>query len=159
MDNEFATGAGATIGFASGKPATFDQSGYEAKTYTTVEKLVSLGDIPKRVYQIVTQMYLSARGEAKAKGGFSLGNQTISVTIDPDDAGQVLLDAAILDDGPYSVKLDHPQFGTIYAIVLINGAPESWGGVNDPSTAQYVIEYVMGSVSQNNDGIVKVPAA
>lgn len=158
MAEEFSTGAGATIGLAVGKPATFDQAGYEAKSFTTMGKVTSLGDIPKRVYQIITQQYLAARGEAKAKGGFSLGNQTITATIDDDDAGQIMLDAAIASDDTYSMKLDHPELGTIYACVLVNGAPGNWGDINTAATQQFVIEYMMGSVASNEDGIIKVPA-
>ncbi|NML88758.1 hypothetical protein HHL26_06715 [Sphingobium sp. TB-6] len=152
----FATSAGATVGLAAAAPATYNEAGYEALTFTNIGKVTDLGEIPSRVYELVTVYYVASRGQAKAKGGYNLGSQTIVFTIDGDDAGQTLVDAASESDSAYSVKLSHPQHGEIYARALIMGGPKTYGDVNTASTRSITIEYTI--VSDTEDGVVAVPA-
>lgn len=155
--DDFATGAGATFGLSASAPATYNQAGYEALTFTTVGKVTNFGNIPSRVYEVVRQQYLASRGTAKAKGAYDLGSQQITVTIDPDDAGQALVATATNAETPYSVKMDHPLLGTIYARAIVLGGQKSWGDNNTPATQQITLEYTMATAT--NDGIVTVAAA
>lgn len=153
---DFATGAGATIGLSAAAPATYNEAGYEALTFTNVGKVTNFGDVPSRIYQEVTQQYLASAGTDVAKGAYDLGSQTITVAIDPDDAGQELLDTATNSTGAYSIKLDHPVLGTIYARALVMGGPKTYGDNNTAATRQVTLRYKMATTS--NDGIVTVAA-
>lgn len=149
------TSAGTSLGISASAPATYDESGYSILSYTTIGEVNDLGDIPSRVYQVVTWQPIGERGERKAKGGYGLGTQTITVGIDSDDAGQALIDSATASDLPYSVKIAHPQLGTIYARALVMGGAKNYGDVNSVATRQITLEYTI--VDQTTDGIVFVP--
>ncbi len=154
--NDFTTGAGATLGLTASLPATFDQAGYEALTFTDVGKISNFGNVPSRVYEIVKVMYLASEGTDKAKGGYDLGNQQITVVLDADEAGQAMLDTATNAKPAYAIKLDHPVLGTIYALALVMGGPKTYGDNNTAATQQITLEYKMASV--DDDGVVAVPA-
>lgn len=150
------TSAGTTLGLSAAAPATYNQAGYEALTFTTIAEVDDLGEIPSRIYELVTWQPVAERGMRKAKGGYQIGSQTITFGIDPDDAGQTLIDAATASDTAYSVKIAHPQFGEIYARALVMGGPKNYGDVNSIATRQVTLEYTI--VDQSTDGIVVVPA-
>lgn len=151
------TSAGTTFGVSAAAPATYNEAGYEALTFTDVGEVSDLGDLPARVYEIVSWRNIANRGESKAKGGYTLGSQTITVGIDPDDAGQTLIDTLTNSDDPASIKFAHPQLGTIYGRALVMGGPRNYGDVNTIATRQITLEWTI--VDQTTDGIVVVPAA
>lgn len=151
------TSAGTVLGLSAAAPATYDAAGYGALTFTTVGEISDLGDIPSRVYQLVTWNAIAERGTRKSKGGYDLGSQTLTVGIDPDDAGQTLVDTATNSDTVYSVKIGHPDLGTIYARALVMGGPKNYGDVNTNATRQVTLEYTI--VDQTTDGVVVVPAS
>jgi len=150
----FNTSAGTTISLSATQPATYSQAGYEALTFTTIGSVTDLGEIPSRVYELVTLYFVASRGQSKAKGGFSLGSQTITYAINPGDTGQALVDAASESDSAYSVKIAHPQFGEIYAQALVMGGPRTYGDVNTAATRAVTLEYTI--VSDTEDGVVAV---
>lgn len=151
---DFTTGAGATIGLSASAPATYNAAGYTALTYTDVGKVTAFGDVPSRVYQEVTVMYLASAGTDVAKGGFDLGSQQITVALDAADAGQIMLAAATNSTSPYSVKLFHPVLGTIYARALVMGGAKTYGDNNTAATWQITLRYKIAS--STSDGIVVV---
>lgn len=151
------TSAGTTLAISAAAPATYNAAGYEALTFTEIGEVSDLGDIPSRVYEIVSWRNIANRGESKAKGGFGLGSQTITVGIDPDDAGQTLVDTATNSDAVYSIEIAHPTLGTIYGRALVMGGPKSYGDVNTIATRTITLEYTI--VDQVNDGLVIVAPA
>lgn len=150
------TSAGTILALSAAAPATFDAAGYAALTYTQIGEVSDLGDVPSRIYDIVNWRNIANRGDSKAKGGYTLGTQTITVGIDPADAGQTLVDAATPSDVVYTVKILHPRLGTIYARALVMGGPRNYGDVNTIATRQITLEYTIAS--QASDGLVFVPA-
>lgn len=152
--SSFTTSAGTTIALSAAAPATYNEAGYEALTFTTIGGVTDLGQIPSKVFQLVEVFFVASRGKAKSKGGFDLGSQTIVFAVNLDDAGQALVDAATDSDSSYSVKIAHPTEGTIYARALIMGGPISYGDVNSPSTRSLTIEYSI--VSDTETGVVAV---
>ncbi len=151
------TSAGTTFGLSAAAPASYAAAGYAALTFTPVGEISDLGDIPARVYELVTWNAISERGTRKSKGGFALGSQTITIGIDVADAGQTLLDSATNADTVYSIRIAHPQLGTIYARALVMGGTKNYGDVNTIATRQVTLEYTI--VDQATDGIVVVPPA
>lgn len=151
------TSAGTTLAIASAAPGTYNEAGYEALSFTEIGEVSDLGDIPSRVYDIVNWRNIANRGDSKAKGGYTLGSQTITVGIDPDDAGQAMLDTATEADTAYSIKISNPNLGDIYARALVMGGPRNYGDANTIATRQVTLEYTI--VSQTEDGVVFVPPA
>lgn len=150
----FTTSAGTTIGLSASAPATYNQAGYEALTFTTLGEVTDLGEIPARIYELVTHQTIAERGLRKAKGGYQLGAQTITYALDASDAGQTLVDTAASSDTVYSVKIDHPTLPTIYARALVMGGPKSYNDVNSVATRSITLEYTI--VDSTTDGIVLV---
>ncbi|MGH6746592.1 hypothetical protein [Novosphingobium sp.] len=151
------TSAGAKVLLTKPAPATYDSAGYTTlkATATQVGEVSDLGDTPSRVYDIVSWRNISNRGESKAKGGYTLGTQTLTVGIDPDDAGQDLVDTATDDDDPYTVIITHPRLGDICARALVMGGPKNYGDTNTVATRQITLEYTI--VSEDEDGLVYIP--
>lgn len=153
------TSAGTKVLLVKAPPATYDAAGYTALKATAIEvgEVSDLGDTPSRVYDVVTWRNIANRGESKAKGGYTLGSQTVTVGIDPDDAGQDLVDAATEDDDAYTVIQSHPRLGDICSRALVMGGPKSYGDVNTVATRQLTFEHTI--VSQDEDGLVYIPPA
>lgn len=154
---DFTTGAGATFGLSAAAPATLTEAGYEALTFTTVGKITAMEGVPSRIYGMVTLNYLASGGTDKAKGSYDLGNTTLTVALDADDAGQTLLQTANDSPATYSIKLSHPVLGDVYAQALVNGQQKTWGDNDTPSTWQVTIEYKVANGTA--DGIVVVEPA
>lgn len=151
----FTTSAGTTIGLSAAAPATWDAAGYGALTYTTIGEVDDLGEIPDRIYELVTLQPIASRALKKAKGGYQLGSQTVTFAIDPADAGQTLLNTAVNSDNAYSIKIAHPSLGTIYARALVMGGPKTYGDVNSASKRSVTLEYT--GATNTVDGVVLVP--
>lgn len=151
----FTTSAGATIGLSAAAPATWDGTGYAALTYTTIGEVTDLGEIPDKIFELVTIQPVASRAQKKAKGGYNLGSQTIQYAIDPADAGQILANTASGNDTTYSVKIAHPSLGTIYARALVMGGPKNYGDVNSAAMKSLTLEYT--GASNTVDGVVLVP--
>lgn len=150
------TSAGTSLGLSAAAPATYNEAGYEALTFTEVGEITDLGEIPSRIYELVTYQPIAKRGMVKLKGGYQLGSQQLTCAIERDDAGQAMVDVATESDEVYSVSISHPVLGTIYARALVMGGPSSYGDVNTVATRQITLEYTI--VDQDEDGIVFVAA-
>jgi hypothetical protein len=112
MASNVFTSAGTTIAVAASNPATNDQSGYEALSFSTIGEVTDLGEFG-RVYALVTHTPLATRAVVKRKGSYNDGTVTMSLAVDDADAGQVILDTAVDDDDDYSFKVT-TQNGTSY---------------------------------------------
>lgn len=103
------TAAGTVISICAEQPNTFDSSGYAG----TGMNWVAIGEITDagthgRKYAEVTHKPIGSRGVQKFKGSFDEGQKTIQLGLDMDDAGQVIVRAALLSDNDYSFKVAYP---------------------------------------------------
>lgn len=105
------TVAGTTIGISAAQPATFNAAGYAALTFTNIGEITDGGEHGK-TYAEVTHNPIDTRGTQKFKGSFNLGNKTLQLAIDDDDAGQTLAKAALESDNDYSFEVTY-QDGAI----------------------------------------------
>ena len=133
------TSAGAKIYVVANAalPATFDEAGYEALTYT---ECLYVTEIPEfgESYSINTLNILGSRIVIKAKGSVDPGQITLPMARVVGDAGQTILNAARADDRSYTFKVTisddftpvtgHPT--TFYFTGKISGYPVNIGGVN-----------------------------
>ena len=100
-----------TIGVSASLPATFDDTGYGALTFTTVGQVTDWTP-GGQVYNVVTSNPIAQRSTDKYKDTFNNGADSITVNRDDDDAGQVIILAALAADTDYSFEVTYRD-GTI----------------------------------------------
>ena len=101
------TSATTLLRISAGVPATFDNAGYVALTFTTIGEITNLGDFG-REFNLVTHNPIATRGTQKLKGAFNEGSLVIQLGLDTDDAGQILIKAAAASDNLYSFLITMP---------------------------------------------------
>lgn len=147
----FQTAAGATIAIANASPATFDDTGYAALTYADIGEITNIGEFGKE-FALVTHTPLAERGVAKRKGSFNNGTLNPAMALDPDDAGQILIEAALELDAPSAFEITL-QDGTVYYLMgLTMMYKPNIGTTDDVVTASATIEV-------DSSPIVKVDAS
>ena len=100
-----------TISVSASLPATFDDTGYAALTYAAIGQVTDWTP-GGQVYNVVTSNPIAQRSTDKYKGTFNNGADSITVNRDDDDAGQLIIQAALVDDADYSFEVTY-QDGTI----------------------------------------------
>lgn len=103
---------GATLGTSATLPATIDAAGYDALTFTAIGNVIDIGEVGK-AYNIVAHQQVGLSYPEKLKGIYDIGNITITLGRVIADAGQVLLQAALLASASYSFKITLPSTNTI----------------------------------------------
>lgn len=139
-----ATSAGTTLKVSSATPVTFNVAGYSALTFTSVGEITDLGEFG-REYALVTHNPVGSRGTQKFKGSFNEGTMSLSLGLDTDDAGQILMKAGSLSDANYSFEVT-TQNGDIY---YFQAKVMSWkvgvGSVDSITTATCNLELTTSS--------------
>lgn len=149
------TSAGTSLGIVAGSPATFNEVGFETLApYTTIGEITDIGGDIGRVYNLVTHNPLATRATVKKKGSYNSGSMTLSLALDPDDAGQILMEAALLSDAAYSFKLTRQDGTVLYFQGVVMSFPENYGGVDAITTRTATIE-----ITADDDGNDFVEAA
>ena len=100
-----------TISVSATLPATFDDTGYAALTFTAVGQVTDWTP-GGQVYNVVTSNPIAQRSTDKYKGTFNNGADSITVNRDDDDAGQVIIQAALTSDADQAFEVTY-QDGTI----------------------------------------------
>ncbi len=149
------TSAGTTLKISSNAPATFDPTGYAALTYTAVGEITDLGEFG-REFALVTHNAVGSRGTQKYKGSFNEGTMNLTLGLDTDDAGQVLMKAASLSDSPYSIQVQTQNGDKYFFQAMVMNFKVGVGSVDSITTASCVLEL---TTSSTGVGIVEVLAA
>ena len=105
------TSAGTTFALSSEAPATYDETGYSALTYTEVGEVTNIPEYGG-AYSLVTHEPLGERSVVKRKGTVNHGSVTLQIGKDINDAGQELLKTAYGEDEVYSFEITL-QDGTV----------------------------------------------
>ena len=98
------TSAGTILSVSATAPATYDQAGFAALTFTTIGEITGVGEFGK-TYNLVTHQPLATRRTVKRKGSFNDGALSLQLARVPDDVGQVVLQAGLDSDDSYSFKV------------------------------------------------------
>ena len=106
------TSAGTTFKVSASTPATFDSSGYNALSFTTVGEVTNIGDFG-RMYAKIVHNPVGNRGLVKKKGSFDEGALNLALGLDTDDAGQIIMKAGCLSDSDYSFLITTPTLNSI----------------------------------------------
>ena len=149
------TSAGSTIGLSASLPATHDSTGFAALTYSTVGEVTDIGEFG-REYALVTHNPVGTRATQKYKASYNEGTITLSIGLDTDDAGQILMKAAALSDNNYSFKIVTQNTDAYYFLAKVISFKVGVGGVDQITQATATIELVSSSAGA---GIVEVLAA
>jgi hypothetical protein len=131
--------AGATLHISAATPATFDQAGYSALSYTKVGQIESIGDFG-REREINKFVPLETGIAMKVVGSADAGAPDIVVALDTDDAGQVLMKAASRSDNAYSIKITSKQGDVYYMQAFVKKWKVQIGDANGITKAATSIE-------------------
>lgn len=139
-----ATSAGTTLAVSASTPATFNVAGYSVLSFTNVGEITDLGEFG-REFALVTHNPVGSRGTQKFKGSFNEGTMSLTLGLDTDDAGQIIMKAGALSDNNYSFEVT-TQNGDIY---YFQAKVMSWkvgvGGVDSITTATCTLELTTSS--------------
>ena len=122
-----------TIGISATLPSTFDDdgaTGYPSLTYTLVGQVTDWTP-GGQTYTITTSNPIAQRGTDKFKGTFNNDADSITVNRDDDDAGQVIVQAALTSDNDYAFEVTYQDgtndyfTGKIISINTVAGGADS----------------------------------
>jgi len=153
MSSNAQTSAGTRLYVSAAQPATYDEAGYAALSWTEVGEVISIPEFGKS-YNLITHNPLADRKTYKRKGAYNEGNLALQVARVPDEAGQAILVTALDSDDPVSFKVDLNDGDTTNTLQNFSGMVMSYttntGTVDQIRTSSVTIEI---------DGdIIEVPA-
>lgn len=148
------TSAGTTISVSAGLPATHNQAGFAALSFTDVGEVTDLGEFG-REYALVTHNPLAERGTVKRKGSYNEGQINLTMGLDNDDAGQVIMEAASLSDADHSFKVTLQSGDVYYFLAQVMSFKVGVGSVDSITNATAALEITTGA---GGAGVVRVLA-
>ena len=146
------TALGATWSVSASQPASENEAGYAALSYTEVNDVESLGAIGP-TFEDVTFTPLKTGIAQHRKGGVDYGSLSVSMATNEDDAGQTLV-AAGVDGANKNVVYSHK-------ITLQDGAVRYFQGqiFSNPENVGTASDIIKNEVNvMLSTGIVKVAA-
>ena len=154
------TSAGTTLKVTSSAPATFDSSGYTtlftaSPVPATVGEITDLGEFG-REFALVTHNPVGTRGTQKFKGSFNEGTMSLSLGLDTDDAGQIIMKAASLSDNNYSFMVTTQSGDKYFFQAKVMSFKVGVGSVDSITTATSTLEL---TTNASGVGIVESLAA
>jgi len=148
------TVAGTTIGISVAAPATYTASGYAALTFTNIGEITDGGQHGQTA-ALVTHSPIGTRVVQKFKGSINQGTKTLQLAIDKDDAGQIILDAAVLSDADYFFKVEYQGGDIDYFPAKVMSFVKNAAGVDTMRSGTVNLEI---TASKTGVGIIEVPA-
>lgn len=109
----FQTGSGTTLGISLTAPASHNEAGLDALSFTNIGEITNAGGEFGKEWALVTHNSLASRGVKKRKGSYNNGNLNPSLAYDPSDAGQQALKTALNSDDPAYFMMTL-QDGTVF---------------------------------------------
>lgn len=128
------TSAGTTISVCATAPATYDQSGFEALSFTEIGEVTDMGEFGK-TYNVVTHNPIGNRQTVKRKGSYNNGTVSLQMARVPSDAGQAILVAAVDSDNSYSFKVVLQDTTVLYFSAQVTSYPVNIGNVDSITAA------------------------
>lgn len=136
------TSLGITIAVTTSAPATEDEAGYEALTYTNIGEVVNIGEIGPSA-AVVNHDAIDKGYTQKFKGQINYGSMPLQLGRDIDDAGQIILKAGADGAAKYTVhtwKVTHPVGLVQYFRGMVFGYTTNIGGSNTVVGANATVE-------------------
>lgn len=148
------TVAGTTIAISAGIPATFNEAGYDALTFSAIGEITD-GGSHGRTYAEVTHNPIGTRGTAKFKGSFNEGTKTLQLAIADEDPGQVIVKAALYSDNDYSFRVTYQDGAIDYFQAKVMSFEKATSGVDTIRSATINLGLTTNSAGV---GIIEVAA-
>ncbi|WP_299082827.1 hypothetical protein [uncultured Paraglaciecola sp.] len=133
------TTVGTTLKVTSAAPATFDVAGYAALTFTTVGEITNLGEFGSEA-TLITHSSIDNKIIRKFKGSVNIGSMNMTLGLDTDDAGQILMKAGQALDLPSAFELTTQNGDIYYFQAMIMSFKPNPAGVDDVLTASCTLE-------------------
>jgi hypothetical protein len=138
------TSAGTTLTVSASAPATFDGAGYAAVFAASpgpavVGEITDLGEFG-REFALVTHMPVGSRGTQKFKGSFNEGTMSLSLGLDTDDAGQIIMKTASLSDNNFSFQVTTQNGDKYFFQAKVMSFKVNVAGVDSITTATTTLE-------------------
>jgi hypothetical protein len=154
------TSAGTILKVTASAPSAYTSAGYNTLFTTspvpaTVGEITDLGEFG-REFALVTHNPVGTRGTQKFKGSFNEGTMTLSLGLDTDDAGQIIMKAASLSDDDYSFKVTTQNGDKYFFRAKVMSFKVAVGSVDSITTATCTLEI---STNAAGVGIVESMAA
>jgi hypothetical protein len=143
------TSAGTTLRISAAAPVTFDASGYntlftDSPAPPLVGEITDFGEFG-REFALVTHNPVGSRGTQKFKGSFNEGTMSMSLGLDTDDSGQILMKTASLSDNDYSFMVTTQNGDKYYFQAKVMSWKVGIGGVDQITTATATLELTTNS--------------
>lgn len=134
------TAAGTALAISAGAPATQDEAGYAALTWTEIGQIEKIGAIGATTNKVEFQPLKGPK--QKHKGSTDYGSLQPSLAHDDEDAGQTLLRTASEPDNnaKYSFKATYPDGAIRYWQGRVFGYPETVDGADTIIMAAPTVE-------------------
>lgn len=136
------TNAGTSLAIVSGAPATNNQAGFEALSFTNVGEIVSIGE-HGAAYALVTHSPLDSRRVKKFKGSVNDGSIAVSLGMDLTDAGQTALvagaDGANVD-ADHSIRIRYQDNSVEYFTAKVMSYTRNPGSIDSIVAANTTLE-------------------
>jgi len=138
------TSAGTTLTVSASAPVTFDGAGYAAVFAASpgpavVGEITDLGEFG-REFALVTHMPVGSRGTQKFKGSFNEGTMSLSLGLDTDDAGQIIMKTASLSDNNFSFQVTTQNGDKYFFQAKVMSFKVNVAGVDSITTATTTLE-------------------
>jgi len=148
MGSKAFTSAGTKLLISASAPATYNEIGFAALTWTEIGEVSEMGEFGRQ-YNLVTFNTLGDRRTVKRKGSYNDGTIACQMARVPDDVGQTILTSAVNSDASQSIKIVL-QDGTIfYTSAQVMSYTTNIGNVDQITSATVNLEI-------DND-IIEVP--
>lgn len=134
------TAADSTLAISAAAPATFDEAGYSALTFTEIEGIEKFGAIGATMAKVEFQPLKGPK--QKHKGSTDYGSLNPPIAHDAADAGQTLLRTAAEpgNNARYSFKATYSDGSVRYFQGRVFGYPETVDGADSIIMANPTIE-------------------
>lgn len=124
------TFANSVIAISAGVPATYDESGFDALTFTDIGEVINVGS-RGRTYTDVAYKSLKERGTLHRKGSYDEPETPIEIGQDRDDAGQVIIKTASDSDDLFAFRITYSNGEKDYFQGLVFSYVTNGGGSDD----------------------------
>jgi hypothetical protein len=143
--DDLQTIAGSKIYISATLPATEDQAGYEALTFTEIGGATdspSTGISANNVtYDLLSEGFTSNR-----KGQKTYGTGTVNYAEVPVDAGQVIVQAAVVSNNNYAFAISDQNGNFKYLQGIVQSAPASGGTADTIQAITMTIQWNSATV-------------
>jgi hypothetical protein len=140
MTTQFISAATTAISVSAATPATFDEAGYAALSYTEIELVSEAGEVGP-TDNLVTFTPLADPTVQKAQGSRNYGSQALNMAYSTvTDAGVAILETANAARARVSVKMTLPDGAVRYYQAVCMGVREIIGGADAVIGLQSTLE-------------------